>query len=76
MATELLAKELLAKKLLGMLDKELRGTMAEIKLAERLRALPEDLFEILVVKERLGTLAELLLFLEYLLSELIKVFVV
>ena len=63
----MLATELLAKKLLGMLDKELRGIMAEIKLAEGLRVLPEDLFEILAVKERLGTLAELLLFLEILL---------
>ena len=55
----MLATELLAK--------ELRGIMTEIKLAEGLRVLPEDLFEILAVKERLGTLAELLLFLEILL---------
>ena len=61
---------ILTEELLGMLDKELRGIVAEIKLAEGLRVLPEDLFEILAVKERLGTLAELLLW------ELIKIFVV
>ena len=64
---------ILTEELLGMLDKELRGIVAKIKLAEGLRVLPEDLFEILAVKERLGTLAELLLFL---LWELIEIFVV